>query len=154
MTSSSLSGDALERVVEHVRAVGDGVVSTLGPDGGPQAAYLTLASTASGELVFDARDGSRKVGNLRRDPRVAVVVGGSGGTTLQVQGVADVPSGPDRERCAAAYAAAFPQFAASLADPGIVVVRVRVRWARWGDYRSSPPVVAELVEGPVGGAGA
>ena len=105
--------------------------------------------TASGELVFDAREGSRKVANLRRDPRVAVVVGGPGGVTLQVEGVADLPAGSDRQRCAEAYVAAFPQFAASLADPGIVVVRVTVRWARWGDYRASPPVVEELV----GGAG-
>ncbi|MEU2201138.1 pyridoxamine 5'-phosphate oxidase family protein [Isoptericola sp. NPDC019482] len=147
MTSSALTGAALERVVEHVRAVGDGVVSTLGPDGAPQAAYLPLAVTPSGELVFDAREGSRKVANLRRDPRVAVVVGGPGGTTLQVEGVADAPEGADRERCAAAYRSAFPQFAASLVDPGIVVVRVQARWARWGDYRSSPPVVEELVGG-------
>jgi PPOX class probable F420-dependent enzyme len=150
MTSSRLSGRALGRVVAHVRATGDGVVSTLGPDGGPQAAYLTLAVTDAGELVFDARAGSRKVANLRRDPRVAVVVGGGGGTTLQAQGVADVPTGVDRERCAQAYRSAFPRFAASLADPGIVVVRVRVEWARWGDFRASPPVVEELV----GGSGA
>ncbi|MEL7974988.1 pyridoxamine 5'-phosphate oxidase family protein [Isoptericola sp. F-RaC21] len=149
MTSSGLSGGALERVVAQVRAAGDGVVSTLGPDGGPQAAYLTLAVTASGELVFDAREASRKVANVRRDPRVAVVVGGPGGTTLQLEGVADVPVGVDRERCAVAYGSTFPQFAASLADPGIVVVRVQVRWARWGDYRTSPPVVEDLV----GGAG-
>jgi len=147
MTSSGLSGAALERMVGHVRAVGDGVVSTLGPGGGPQSAYLTLAVTARGELVFDAREGSRKVANVRRDPRVAVVVGGPGGTTLQVEGVADVPSGGDRDRCADAYRSAFPRFAASLEDPGIVVVRVVVRWARWGDYRTSPPVLEDLVGG-------
>ncbi|MFI2295487.1 pyridoxamine 5'-phosphate oxidase family protein [Isoptericola sp. NPDC019571] len=147
MTSSGLSGGALERVVAQVRAVGDGVVSSLGPGGAPQAAYLTLAVTERGELVFDAREGSRKVANLRRDPRVAVVVGGPGGTTLQVEGVADVPDVADRERCAEAYRSAFPHFAASLDDPGIVVVRVVVRWARWGDHRTSPPVVVELVGG-------
>ncbi|SKC71194.1 pyridoxamine 5'-phosphate oxidase family protein [Krasilnikoviella flava] len=145
--TSRLSGAALERMVEHVRAVGDGVVSTLGPDGGPQSAYLTLAVTATGELVFDARAGSRKVANLRRDPRVAVVVGGPGGTTLQAEGLADEPTGADRERCAEAYGAAFPRFAASLTDPGIVVVRVAVHWARWGDFRISPPVVEDLVVG-------
>ncbi|HWV75996.1 MAG TPA: pyridoxamine 5'-phosphate oxidase family protein [Isoptericola sp.] len=152
MTTSGLSGGALERVVGHVRGVGDGVVSTLGPDGGPQSAYLTLAVTARGELVFDAREGSRKVANLRRDPRVAVVVGGADGTTLQVEGLADVPVGADRARCAEAYAEAFPRFAASLVDPGIVVVRVVARWARWGDYRTSPPVMEQLV-GDAGGAG-
>ncbi|MCK9793585.1 pyridoxamine 5'-phosphate oxidase family protein [Isoptericola sp. 4D.3] len=147
MTSSVLQGSALGRLVAHVREVGDGVVSTLGPDGGPQAAYLPLAVTDAGELVFDARASSRKVANVARDPRVAVVVGGREGTTLQVQGVADVPAGPDRERCAAAYGREFPQFVASLTDPGIVVVRVRVLWARWGDFRVSPPVLEDLSDG-------
>ncbi|MFE6970241.1 pyridoxamine 5'-phosphate oxidase family protein [Isoptericola sp. NPDC057653] len=133
----------LGRLVSHVREVGDGVVSSLGSDGSPQGAYLPVAVTDAGELVFDARVGSRKVANLGRDARVAVVVGGAGGTTLQAQGVADVPSGLDRDRCAAAYATAFPQFAGSLEDPGIVVLRVRVEWARWGDYRVSPPVLEE-----------
>jgi len=137
----------LGRLVSHVRQAGDGVVSTLGPDGGPQAAYLAVAVTDAGELVFDARVGSRKVVNVARDERVAVVVGGAGGTTLQVQGVADVPSGADRERCVAAYATAFPQFVGSLVDPGIVVLRVRVSWARWGDFRVSPPVLEEASGG-------
>lgn len=124
-----------EQLVEYVRARGDGVVSTLGPSGEPQAAYLPIAATDSGELVFDARVTSRKIANLRRDARVAVVVGGADGTTLQAEGVADLPEGADRERCAAAYLAAFPQFAASLGADGIVLVRVRLTWSRFGDYR-------------------
>jgi len=120
-------------LVEFVRAHRDGVLSTLGPDGAPQSAYLALTATDDGELVLDARAVSRKVANLRADPRVAVVVGGNDGATLQCEGVADVPSGTDREACAAAYAEAFPQFAGSLADPAIVVVRIRLTWARFGD---------------------
>ncbi len=132
-----------EAWVAFVREHGDGVLSTAGP-GGPQAAYLALAATDEGELVLDARASSRKVSNLRRDERVAVVVGGRDGRTLQVEGVADVPGGVVRERCGDAYRAAFPQFAGSLEDPGIVVVRVRPTWARYGDYRTSPPLVREL----------
>ena len=106
-----------EELVAYVRAHGDGVLSTLGPDGSPQAAYLPIAATDAGELVLDARTSSRKVANLRRDPRVAVVVGGRDGTTLQCEGIADLPEGADRDACARAYLDAFPQFAASLADP-------------------------------------
>jgi PPOX class probable F420-dependent enzyme len=131
-------------LVEHVRAHGDGVLSTLGPDGSPQSAYLALAATDDGELVLDARAVSRKVANLRADPRVAVVVGGRAGSTLQCEGVADLPSGADRNACVAAYAAAFPEFTSSLADPAIVVVRIRLTWARFGDYRSTPPTVTEV----------
>jgi PPOX class probable F420-dependent enzyme len=135
----------LTGLVDHVRTHGDGVVTSLGPDGQPQAAYVAITATDDGELVLDARTTSRKVANVRRDPRVAVVVGGPGGTTLQCEGLADLPDGPDRDRCAAAYVATFPQFASSLSDPAIVVVRVRLTWARFGDYRDG----ARSVEVPL-----
>ena len=122
-------------LIDYVRANGDAVVSTLGPDGEPQAAYLSITATDAGELVFDAKADSRKVANLRRDPRVAVVVGGADGTTLQVQGIADFPAGADLARCAGAYETAFPQFADSLRSADVVVIRVVVEWSRYGDYR-------------------
>ncbi|WP_456789819.1 GNAT family N-acetyltransferase, partial [Cellulomonas sp. P5_C5] len=62
-------------------------------------------------------------------------VGGRDGTTVQAEGIADLPDGADRDACARAYLAAFPQFEASLADPAVVLVRVRLTWARYGDYR-------------------
>ncbi len=133
-----------ESFVSYVRSRRSGVLASLGPDGGPQAAYLAVTATDAGEVVLDARASSRKVANLSRDPRVALTVGGADGTTLQLQGVADVPVGADRERCAAAYAATFPQFATSLDDPGIVVVRVAVTWARYGDFRDDASRTVEV----------
>ncbi|GED08712.1 pyridoxamine 5'-phosphate oxidase family protein [Cellulosimicrobium cellulans] len=133
-----------EALVGYVRSQGWGVVASLGAEGEPQAAFLAVAATDAGELVFDARATSRKVMNLVRDPRVAVTVGGTDGTTLQCEGTADVPVGADRERCAAAYVAAFPQFAASLADDGIVLLRVVLAWARYGDFREDRSVITEV----------
>jgi hypothetical protein len=126
-------------LIEYVRSHRDGVVATIGPDGSPQSAYLSLTATNRGELVFDARVDSRKIANIVRDPRVAVAVGGADGTTLQCEGVADAPVGVERERCAAAYLATFPNFADSLqvdsASTGVAVVRITLSWARFGDFR-------------------
>ena len=126
----------LAGLVSYVRTQGDAVVSTLGPDGEPQAAYLAIAATDRGELVFDAKDASRTIANIRRDPRVAIVIGGADGTTLQVQGLADIPAGADRDRCAEEYVRAFPQFVASMSDSAVTLIRVTAGWARYGDYRS------------------
>ncbi|WP_082573476.1 GNAT family N-acetyltransferase [Cellulomonas sp. Root137] len=131
-------------LIAYVRAQGDGVVSSLGPDGSPQAAYLPITATDRAELVFDARATSRKIANLRRNPGVAVVVGGRDGTTLQCEGVADLPAGAARDLCARAYLDAFPQFEASLSDDGVVLVRVRLTWARYGDYRPGFSSSAEV----------
>lgn len=131
-------------LVDYVRMQRDGVVATVGPDGAPQAAYLSLAATDRGELVFDARPESRKVANLHRDARIAVVVGGRDGTTLQCEGVADVLDGDDLVRCSAAYVDAFPEFAASVRSGDVVVIRVRLGWARFGDFRGGAPDVREV----------
>ncbi len=60
---------------------------------------------------------------------------------MQCEGTADVPAGADRRRCAAAYAAAFPQFAGSLLDDGIVLLRVTPVWVRYGDFRDGRSVM-------------
>lgn len=133
-----------ETFVDYVRSQQWGVLASLGADGSPQAAFLAVTATDAGELVLDARGTSRKVANLARDPRVAVTVGGPDGTTVQCEGVADVPVGEDRDRCAAAYAATFPQYAASLAGPDIVVVRVVPTWARYGDFRDGASTMVEV----------
>jgi len=132
-------GSVTVDLIDYVRAQRAGVVSTLGPGGAPQAAYLTFAVTGRGELVFDAKPDSRKVANLRRDGRVAVVIGGPDGTTLQGEGKADFPAGADLDRCTAAYMAEFPEFAGSFAAGAVVVLRVRLAWARFGDFRGATP---------------
>lgn len=133
----------LDELIAFVRGRLDGCVSTLGVDGAPQAAYLPFAVTDAGDLVFDARADSRKIANLARDSRVAVVIGGADGATLQAEGTAVVTSGSDRTAAADAYAAAFPEFADSLGRDDIAVVRIRLDWARLGDYRTDPPRIAE-----------
>lgn len=133
-----------DALIGYVREQRDGVVASLAADGAPQAAYLELTATDRGELVFNARSMSRKIANIRRDPRVTVVVGGPDRTTLQCEGLADLPQGDDRERCAAAYVGAFPHFAGSLSTNGISLIRVRLTWARFGDFRLGTPQIVDV----------
>jgi len=134
----------LAALVEYVRLQPGAVISSLGPDGAPQSAYLDMTATDIGELVFNAREGSRKIANIRSDPRVSVVVGGRDGTTVQCEGTADLPEAGDLDRCAEAYIKAFPQFQHSTAALGIVIVRIRLTWARFGDFRTQPPSMAHV----------
>ena len=133
-----------QQLIEYVRAKGDGVVATATPEGAPEAAYVAMAATDSGELVFDARPNSRKIANIRANPRVAVVIDGRDETTLQCEGAADIPSGSDLDRCIEAYASAFPEFAESVASDRVVVVRVTLEWARYGDYGSKPAAISTV----------
>jgi pyridoxine/pyridoxamine 5'-phosphate oxidase len=103
--------------------------------GAPQAAVVGVAVTDELELVFDTLGDTRKAENLRRDPRVALVVGWDDAQTVQLEGVADEPPGDELARLKCAYFAVFPDEREREEWPGISYFRVRVTWARYSDFR-------------------
>ena len=115
--------------------------------GAPQAAVVGVAVTDDLEVVFDTLDATRKVVNLRADPRVALVIGWDDEQTVQVEGVADEPPEPERGRLQRAYFAAFPDGVERRAWPGITYVRVRPSWIRSSDFRGPAPRVIEAFDG-------
>ncbi|MES1185035.1 MAG: pyridoxamine 5'-phosphate oxidase family protein [Myxococcales bacterium] len=114
--------------------------STAG-DGAPQAAVVGIAVTDELELVFDTLGTTRKAQNLRHNPRIALVVGWDDEQTVQLEGVADEPTGAELERVKQAYFDAFPDGPEREQWPGITYVRVRLAWARYSDFRAGGGVV-------------
>ena len=119
------------------------VVSTV-RDGAPQAAVVGIAVTDALEIVFDTVTTSRKYANLIADPRVALVAGWDYGQTVQVEGVADVPSGHEVTACKQVYFAVWPDGRERERWPDIAYIRVRPRWLRYSDYSAAPPQIEEL----------
>lgn len=113
-------------------------------DGGPQAAVVGFGVSDSLEIVFDTLESTRKYANLRRDPRIALVIGWDGEETAQIEGVADFPGGAELERIREVYFAAYPDGRDRLAWSGITHVRVRPTWARYSDFTTDPPRIEEL----------
>lgn len=111
---------------------------------GPQAAVIGVATTEALELVFDTLDSTRKCANLRRDPRIALVVGWDEEQTVQLEGIADEPQDVELERLQARYFEVYPDGRSRLAWPGITYFRVRPRWLRYSDYRSGTARIVEL----------
>lgn len=112
-----------------------------------QAALVGIAVTDALEIIFDTLESTRKVANLRASPRVAFVIGGwSPGDerTVQLEGVADEPSGVELDRLKHAYFAAWPDGPSRAAWPGLMYVRVRPTWIRYSDFNGDPPVVVEF----------
>lgn len=121
-----------------------------------QAAVVGIAVTDAFELVFDTLDSTRKVANLRENSRLAFVIGGStpgDERTVQYEGVADEPVGPERDRIRAAYFSVWPDGPARAKWPGITYVRVRPTWIRYSDFNRNPPLVVEFDEHQLGQAG-
>ncbi|MEO8702243.1 MAG: pyridoxamine 5'-phosphate oxidase family protein [Kofleriaceae bacterium] len=112
-------------------------------DGGPQAAVVGVAVSDALELIFDTVTTSRKHANLRRDGRCALVWW-RGEVTVQLEGVADEPTGSELEPLRACYLAAFPDGHERAAWPDVAYVRVRPAWIRVSDFGASPPRIEEL----------
>jgi len=119
------------------------VEATTAGSGAPQAAVVGIAVTDDLELVFDTVDSSRKLQNLRRDPRIAFALW-EGEWTIQYEGTADEPTGPEGDRIREAYLAVFPDGVERLAWPGITHVRVRPTWLRYSNFAATPPQILEI----------
>jgi general stress protein 26 len=104
-------------------------------DGAPQAAVIGIAVSEELDIVFDTLGTSRKAQNLRRDPRIALVIGWDEEQTVQLEGVADEPSGEELARLKAIYFAQFPDGLDRERWPDIAYFRVRPSWARYSDFR-------------------
>jgi nitroimidazol reductase NimA-like FMN-containing flavoprotein (pyridoxamine 5'-phosphate oxidase superfamily) len=76
--------------------------------GAPQAAVVGFGVSDDLEIVFDTLGVTRKMDNLRRDPRIALVVGWDDDQTVQIEGVADEPTGAELARLKQIYFAAYP----------------------------------------------
>ena len=131
-----------------------GVVSSLATDGAPQSAVVGIATSESGEIVFDTLGASRKARNLRRDPRASLVVW-ENERTVQLEGLADEPTGSELDRLREVYFAAYPDGRERLAWPGLTHFRIVPSWARFSDFEASPErliVELDLSEAAAGGA--
>src|SRR5688572_25614268 len=115
-------------LLEFLRSHRYAVQASVSAAGRPQAAVVGIAVSDAFEIVFDTTDSSRKAGNLRMNPGVALVIGGTHDgdeRTAQFEGIADVPSGAERDRILQLYFSRFPDGRERLAWPGVIHVRVR-----------------------------
>ena len=115
--------------------------------GTPQSAIIGVAVSDDLEIVFDTLGTSRKAQNLRARPEIALVFGsleGSDERTIQYQGIADEPTGPERERLVELYLSVFPDGRARQSWSHLTYFRASPRWLRYSDFNTTPPEIVEL----------
>lgn len=136
-----------DELLAFMRSERYAVQTSVSPRGRPQAAVVGIAVSDAFELVFDTLDSTRKAVNLRANPRVAFVIGGTRDgdeRTVQYEGTADVPEGAERDRLQRIYFERFPDGRDRLAWPGLIYVRVKPAWIRYSNYNVQPPEIVEF----------
>ena len=123
------------------------IQATVSPTNNPQAAVIGFVITDDFEIFFDSATANRKVGNLRNNPAIALVIGGlSEGDerTAQYEGITDEPVGSALTRLQQFYFTRFPDGRERQRWPGIVYFRARPKWIRYSDYNQNPPQIVEF----------
>jgi nitroimidazol reductase NimA-like FMN-containing flavoprotein (pyridoxamine 5'-phosphate oxidase superfamily) len=127
-------------ILTFIRTQKLGVVSSVTADGQPQSAVVGYAVSDNFELVFDTLGDTRKALNLRARPKVAFTMW-SGEKTVQLDGVADEPTGAERDRMKSVYFSVWPDGREREAWKGITWVRIMPSWIRYTDFNAGPLVV-------------
>jgi len=99
------------------------------------------------DVLMPGLDLTASIQNLRRNPAIAFVIGGPGAgeeRTVQYEGVADEPAGPDLDRLKERYFVKFPDGRERQKWPGIAYFRVEPRWVRFSDFTAVPPQIVEF----------
>jgi pyridoxamine 5'-phosphate oxidase-like protein len=123
------------------------VQSSTHPSGAPQSAVVGIAVSDSFEIVFDTPATSRKAQNLRHNSLIAFVIGGlvsNDERTVQYEGIADEPIGPDRTRLRDLYYTVFPDGQERLKWSGLKYIRAVPTWLRYSNYNQDPPEIREF----------
>ena len=124
----------LNEAYEFMKKESLAVLATASEDGHPEAALMGFAVTAQLEIIFDTVKSSRKYPNLKRNPRVAWVVGCTTEITVQYEGMAEELEGEELAKYKKIYFAKFPDGPARESWPGITYFVVRPEWVRYCDY--------------------
>src|SRR5439155_27051249 len=140
-------------LLDFIRRHSLAVQSSVSRAAAPQGAVVGFVVTDRFELFFDTVETTRKVQNLRRNPKIAFVIGGltSGDErTVQYEGLADEPTGAELTRLKEVYFRAFPDGPARQGWAGITYVRARTTWIRYSDFNPTMPKIFEFTVGEIG----
>jgi pyridoxine/pyridoxamine 5'-phosphate oxidase len=128
----------LRRFVQRHRL---GVLATVSPSGEPESAVVGIAVSDRLEIIFDTLDNTRKVANLRRNSKIAFVIGWDEEITVQLEGLADEPRGAELRRLKEIYFAVYPDGRGRERWKGITYFRVRPHWVRYSDFNAPATIV-------------
>jgi general stress protein 26 len=134
-------------LLQFMRSHSLAVQTSVSASGSPQAAVVGIVVTDEFDIFFDTIETSRKMHNLRKNRKIAFVIGGlvkGDERTVQYEGVADEPQGIELERLKRIYLTQFPDGSERQILPGFVYVRARPTWIRYSDFNQTPPETVEF----------
>src|SRR3989338_3692318 len=110
------------------------VLSTVSPANTPESAVIKCAISEKFEIIFNTYNTYRKYKNMEQNQKVAVVIGGEKGITVQYEGKAQELSGKELEK----YKDIFHQKHSKSnwhTHPETRFFKITPAWLRYSDVR-------------------
>ncbi|MEI6327556.1 MAG: pyridoxamine 5'-phosphate oxidase family protein [Candidatus Roizmanbacteria bacterium] len=120
------------------------VISTANIQGAPQSAVIGYSCTGDLEIVFTTYADSRKVINLKKNPRVSLVIGWDGGRTLQYEGEAHLVVGAQAVKLEEFHYNIVPTAAKYTQPKKQILYKITPKWIRLTDFHQDPWQVWEV----------
>jgi uncharacterized pyridoxamine 5'-phosphate oxidase family protein len=120
------------------------VISTVDPDGNPEAALVGFAVAPDLKLIFDTIGSSRKYRNLKQNSSIALVIGWDNEQTVQYEGRVITQSGKEFNAMMDLYYKVFEDGRERYEKWKAVEYFVVVPdWIRYSDF-NEPQVIEEM----------
>lgn len=113
------------------------VLSTISPDGKPEAAVVEFVVTGKLELIFNTFTNYRKYRNLKINGNVAIVIG-FGPVSVQYEGHAVEARGEIEKACRKLHTEHIKHKTKFHEMPETRYFKVSPRWIRYTDYSKKP----------------
>jgi general stress protein 26 len=129
-------------ILDFIKKEKIGVLSTVTPDGKPEAAVMAISQTDNLELVFQTPKSYRKYINLKKNPNVAVAFGWDVKEfiTVQYEGIAKEARGQEIDECRKIHIAKNPESEKYAYIPENKYFRVKPKWIRYWDFNSNEKI--------------
>jgi uncharacterized protein YhbP (UPF0306 family) len=136
--------DDTKKIFEFIKSQDLAVISTVTHDFLPQSAVVGISGKENLELIFGTANDSRKYQNLKKNPRVSLVIGWDQGKTVQYEGEVVELSGSDKEEAINIHLSKTPSAAKYLSLPQEAIFKIVPKWVKYSDVSVDPWDVTEL----------
>lgn len=131
---------SLEDAKKYMDGFKECVVATVNPEGNPQAATVGFSIDEKFQVIIATNESTRKANNISNNSNIALVVGFSGDTTLQYEGIAEKTPTNELGSRLEEHFKKLPGAKKFANDAGQAYFLIKPTWLRFTDYTAEDEI--------------
>jgi general stress protein 26 len=121
-----------------------GVIATNSDSGIPESALVGVSHTSELEIVIGSMNHTRKNQNMKKDPKVSLVIGWDNSITLQIEGTAYFVTPEERILLEEIHCQKSPMYGKFKDNTNQEYIKIKPTWIRYSDFSVNPKEVWEV----------